>query len=1118
MLELIFGPANSGKSTQIYERIAGVLQRHAGGVVLMVPEQSSFESERALLRRLGSGFSGNVEVLTFSRLAELVAREAGGIAGIPIGDSGRLIAMGRALELLKPALTYYGRQTKSPDFIRSALHIIQEFKQSGLSSAELNRLSDELEEGSLKYKMRDFSMILSQYDDLVSRSHIDTDDSLNVLYDTLAEQDFFADKQVFFDSFFGFTGQQYKIIDRIFKWTDKVCIALPGDGQTSSRQEYGVFSNIQKTADRVRRIAGAHGVKAAAPVVLDAAYFESTALTALECGFRGGEGRFDAPTDDVTITACDSMYEELDTAAATIHRLVRENPGIRFRDFVVIARDMDRCKNAAELIFARYHIPVFMDERRPASTFPLMICVMSAFHAAMTFSSAELFKWLKTGLSDLTYEEIAALENYADIWNLGGEDWLKPFDRNPQGFSDLKEAADYTDELAALNASRERAVTPLLRLKGAIASGSALKMADGLYRFVTACPADRLREAADRAERAGEQETADLYRGSYELLMSILSGLASGFSDAAVSGEIFYQMLCLVISAETLGAIPQKLDTVVAGSAEKIRPGRPRFTFLIGFNQGAFPRISAGGLLNTRERTLLTERGLLIKDCGLGSSVEESYLLYRTLFSCYSRLFISYSRTSPSGERMMPSSYVKQITDILPNCAVIEQGGGALTPDELETADAALGKLAVHFREDSPTAAALRSYFETAKDYAEKLAVLSRGLSAGPERLSEDTARRLFGENIVLSASRLDTFARCRFSYFCKYGLKAKPLRRAELDVMQRGTAVHYVLERLTTQYKGALKDTTDAQREQDIEAFLNEYAAIMLDGQPLADARLIFLMRRLKVLLCEIAARLAEEFSLSSFSPAYCELSIGFDKDSAVEPPSIPLNYGKAQVVGSVDRVDTMDCGGSLIFRVVDYKTGTKKFALPDVLYGLNMQMLLYLFAIRRGGIRGVDKPLIPAGILYLPAKRAIASGEEGDRDAESAVRMNGLLVGNTEWLTAMNRNRDGRFVPVRFTKNGEPYKSASLIGAAELDLIEEHIDSCIREMGDRLHAGDIAVSPVDGVASDACEYCDYAAVCLRREEAPRTQAEKLPNDAVIARIRKEGEANGLCADETTG
>ena len=97
MLRLIVGRSGSGKTQTVIERLAVLAAAGETGLFLLVPEQYSFVSERALLRRLGAAEAARVSVLSFTRLAQTVFREVGGLTGEPLDEGARALLMSRAL-------------------------------------------------------------------------------------------------------------------------------------------------------------------------------------------------------------------------------------------------------------------------------------------------------------------------------------------------------------------------------------------------------------------------------------------------------------------------------------------------------------------------------------------------------------------------------------------------------------------------------------------------------------------------------------------------------------------------------------------------------------------------------------------------------------------------------------------------------------------------------------------------------------------------------------------------------------------------------------------------------------------------------------------------------------
>ena len=1117
MLNFIFGRANSGKSHITYERIAELFEKGKKSV-LIVPEQSSFESERALLSRTGGKTGERAEVLTFSRLAEIALRGTGGAPRMPIDNSGRLVVMSEAMRMVKPSLKYYLGNISGVDFIRTMTRTIAELKQSGLVPSDLIELSNSENNDTFKNKLHDFAVIMGEYDQMIDEKYADTDDELTKLAEMLFEFPFFDNTYVFFDAFDGFTGQQFKVIERIFAQTQNITFTLPCDGLEDDTAGLGVFANVKKGARKIIKIAASQGVKLGERTTLPKSFFESDALTRLEKGFSFGAEISGEDLDGVHVCEVENIYDEADYAAYKIHKMVREMQEVRYRDFVVIARDLSLYQDALTIAAKKYDLPIFMDDKMPASQAALMIFVRNVISAAMKFATSDILRMLKTGILDISLDDINEIENYVYIWSISGDEWKGPFTRNPEGLLEGEMSSDMRDKLAHLDEIRMRIITPLISLANALSTKNTLKISRGLFNYLDIVNVKiNLKRLTNMLEKSGDNEGANIHKQSYDVLVSVVSQLAVS-CPSEITAARYYELFNMMISEQTIGVVPQMLDCVIAGSAGKIRAGRPRYTFLIGFNQGSFPRVNPMGLITLSERRKLCDNGIEINDCRLENAVDESYLLYRTLFSCFSGLFISYCRCTPSGEATPPSALLKKITDLLNGLkTLILSDSKLLQPDMLECEIPALGALARHWDDTDILAGSLKKYFSiygTNVPLWNMLQLAANRIPCGEELLNKKTAAKLFSENISLSASRADTFFKCKFSYFCKYGLKLKPLKKAEFNILKRGTAVHYVLERLIGKYKEKISTLSRDEREKDICKFMQEYMMLMIGEVP-SDAYTKYLMQSVTELLFELGERLSNEFSVCDFIPEYCELKIGYD-GSLVDAFSLPLKYGSISINGSVDRVDTLRDGNKLIFRVVDYKTGARAFALPDILHGLNMQMLIYLLALRRNGIKGrEDLQMIPAGILYMISKRAIAKGDETIQDALKEVRANGLVTNDIYTLLAMNKNISNDpvniFAPFTLTKSGAISSRSKTASFEEFELILSHVEKQLIKMGNELHDGKITVSPQNGKGVDACKYCEYASACTKESNFANKEVPPMSDSEVFDKLREEASENGL-------
>ena len=1131
MLHLILGRAGSGKTLRVRSLLAEQACAGADGLVLLVPEQYSFESERAMLRLTGPQNAARVEVLSFTRLTAQLFKEYGGIAGERIDDAGRIAAMGRALSSLADQLVVYRRFANSTEFTLSALEAVRELKLCAIPPRQLMEASAKAGQPDLQAKGRELALIAMAYDAQVARHCVNSEDDLTRLCDLLEEHHHFAGKTVVLDSFKGFTGQQKKVLERIIAQAKEVFITLCTDSLEEKEGGLGLFSNIKATARQLIDMARRHGVKVAAPEKLgEPRRFACKELSLLEQGLSGRLAQpVSGQTEFVTLCAAQTPYEEADYVARTIARLVREE-GLRYREVAVIARSAEDYRGIIDAAFERYHIPCFMDRRKPLDYQPLMQFVTRALNIALyRFRSDDLFACLKTGLWGLTVEEISLLENYTFVWGITGELWLVEWKSNPdgigEGFSDSAR-----ERLVRINELRKRVTEPLAWFSDKLQSvSSAKEMARAVYLLLERVgAAEALRDMANGLEKALQPDEADVQRRTWDFLMHTLDQLAEFLEGEECSPAGFQKFYTLLISAQDLGSIPQGVDEVSFGSAERMRPAEPRVVFLIGANEGVFPAAPGRqGLFTESQRRRLAELGVELGDECEQQVVEEKFLCYTCLCAASKRVYLSYHRCSAAGEGKNESELVRRVKQIFPQTSVRQAGAylyasnpeKRLAPAEaLTPAKELMAKLC---REESVFSASLKAALERQPSAAGFLAGLEAVVSGKPASLEPERAKKLFGQRMALSPTGVEVFHKCRFSYFCKYGMRARPLRSASLDVSEKGTLVHYCLEMLLEEYGSqGLSHIPTEELQRKIHELIDGYVVQAMGGWEDKTARFRFLIHRIEVMLGSLVEHLAEELGQSEFITRACEVTVGLG-DCQIDPVELTLpSGGSIRVNCIIDRLDTYEKDGVTYYRVVDYKTGTRTFRLDDVMCGLGLQMLLYLHAAEHGGERLLGKNRCPAGVLYMPAKRASVradgdGGGEEDRqeDLRKCLKMRGVLLDNELTLRAMEPDGRGIFIPAAFTSSGKVDMRVSRVASlAFFGQMSRRLDKLLVEMGECLHSGDIAADPLDSSPGSACQYCDYHAVCPLDESAPHKRVPSLGKERTKAIFEGRGEES----DET--
>ena len=1090
-IQFVIGTSGSGKTFYARQRAAH-LAAEGKRAVLLVPEQFSFETERAMLQLLPPNLADRVEVCSFTRLSDRLAREAGGIAGKRLDQSGRAAVMNVAMTQVQDHLSLYAGNKKRQDLIKNMLSAVLEFKSCAISSDLLLEAAEKTEEAVLSQKLRELSLIYEAYNAVLSNiGSIDPLDDLSRLAANLEQIEYFCGTVVIADSFTGFTGQELAVLKKIIAQCDLFEMTLccedteerPGKCDVSD-----LFATVYKTIDTLTEFD-----RDIQWLALDThERFASEALKHVEAGiFRAKSTEpYDKATDDVIIYEATDKYDEAEFIAREIRKLVRER-GMRWRDFAIICRTDAEYKNQVLRALELQGIPYFCDRRSAVTNMPLVRFVMSALDIVNgRWRTEDIMRWLKTGmLKDVSMIDIARLENYCFVWSINGSKWKQDFNQSPYGYTDRTDEAE-KEMLEKINASKACIVDLLNTFETAVKKENVTgkELSTAVYLLIESAGCAQCIE--QMLPRLSPQD-AEAQGQIWNLLMNILDQLAGILGDTIISFREFSDLLCLMLGLCDVGEIPQGMDEVVFGSADRMRTSGIKAVFVAGANEGIFPLIpEQTGVFTDSERKQLISLKLPLAGDSTDTAFNEQFIAYSAMTCASEKLYVTYSK-SCNGEQLYSSEIVTELSRIIPDCQRRYHSDN-ITLDMIENDDAGFLLAAASLNADSAFSGALVSCFASREQYADKIGVVKDAVirSASMQRKltlqNKETAFSLFGRNINISASKAESFYKCKFQYFCQYGMKATPRRRAELNPLEYGSVVHFVLENLLRDH-----DIGELCTREDLNGLITEYLTQYLNdvmgGADMKSARFIYLFRRLSHSLTIMVRQLCEDFAKSLFTPKSFELSIdGTD----VKPLPIPLSDGThLSIGGKIDRIDIYQKDGIKYIRVVDYKTGPKDFVLSDLLSGLNMQMLIYLDIICDSDLTGQD--YAPAGVIYSPAAMRKISGERGKTSVKDEhremLKNNGLIVDDTDVINAMeigmqkkvDKNANASI------KGGETFRSNATYVAdtKQFNVIRNYVRSLLREMGEALHRGEIGAFPAKGTY-DACEYCDYRIICSQEQK----------------------------------
>lgn len=1080
MLNYILGRACTGKSHRIIREAAKASL--CGQTIIIVPEQFTFETERSLLEVEEKNFE-NIQVLSFTKLYSVVASQYG-LGRLPLmSDGERILFTDMALKQSEEQLKVFARFIQYPDFCIKIADVIKDFKFAAVEADRLLEVAGEIG-GTTGAKLHDIAVIMSVYDAIISERFIDPSDNLTRLDSFLLEERYFENKTVFFDSFTGFTGQQMRIIRKILSQAVNTTFSFCSDNIESTALNQ--FYNINKTAQKIRTVAEELGVTFAEPCLLSENFYINTTLSNLEKSFISGKSELENTdeSDNLRIIRCTDPETEAFAATSIVRNLV-ENQGYRYRDFIIVARNAEDYLNDIDSFCHRSGIQCFCDKKVSLSDTIISVYISSLIKLCCSFTTENVLNWLKCGFNNYRAEDIYRLEEYIYVWNLSGKDWSRRWEMNPAGIKNDEMSESTLEKLEKINLLRQD-IYDKLAVFGRKFKGSAKQKATALYDFLKSENiSSYLAAICKKYEERGDRFDASVLRQAWDRVMSALNSIAA-ISDSEMSADEFLKAFTVFTKAITISNVPQMLDEVTFGSADRIRPSKPKVAIILGANQGKFPNTAvATGLLSVQDKSKLEEHKIDLNDDAVKSSVEENYLVYSMSCCPTHKTFILFSKKTATGNTLEPSSFVTAIDEMLDNVHITDfeyLAEDFFMPPTPETA--------VHIMSDIYGSCfdSLKDSLAESEQVKNKLATYELDEFKDDFTVSPENAKKIFGTTVEISPTNFDKFYECRLKYFLRFGIGANKLQKAELGHLQRGLVIHYVLEKLIDKYHKAIGTLSREDLTSEIDRLIYEYVSQIPGSDTIMTARFSFMLQRISRAVKDVVFHIADEFAQSGFDPAYCEFRISDDKGDA---PALHTAIDEGEIVlgGKIDRVDIY----KNVIRVIDYKSGSKEFNLSDTVYGLNMQMLLYLYALvkNKNAFNGKQSS---GGILYMPA----ASDSK-----HKTLAMNGLILDDAEVRTAMEKNNEGRFIPEHNDK------SKYYVDEEMFSLIFDHIDRLLVNMGNSVLTGDFKAEPRNGVSTKACAYCDYAAICKSSQRTP-TETEKLSNEAVRS-ILKGDETSGV-------
>ncbi|KAJ52941.1 ATP-dependent helicase/nuclease subunit B [Clostridium tetanomorphum] len=1117
-LRFIYGRSGSGKSHYCFEDIKRKLEKdEKSPLILLVPEQFSFQSEKNLLHYIGEEAVSRVEVLSFKRMAYRVFNEVGGITHIHINESGKSMLIYKVMDELRDKFRIFAKASKRDGFVATMSELITELKRYNITPEMLYEGLEGIEDGNLKDKIGDITLIYSKFQENLHQKYIDEDDDLTILVEKLDKSNLFKDAEIWIDEFFDFTPQEYNVLEKILKKAKRVNVTLCTDVLSVGSggiDNLDLFYPIKNTEEKLLKIIEKNNIKYDKPIALECApcyrFKESKELSHIEKNLFAFPYKFyEDNTEDVCIFKALNKYTEIEEVARNILKLVR-NRKFRFKDIAVITGDLDGYENLARAIFSEYEIPYFIDKKIQINNNPLIVLILSSIEIlSKRWNYESVFRYLKTGLTDLDKEEVDIIENYVLANGIIANKWTEYETwsyRIRYSFNKDEEIGEEEQKnLDNINRIKSKVVNPLKAFHENIREKkTAREMCTALYDFLSSINIEKkIQNWIEKFKESDRLDKVNEYSQIWNIIVELMDQIVEVMAEEKLDFDIFGKLLKNGFEEYELGLIPPALDQILVSSVDRLRSHDIKALYIVGVNDGIFPRaISAEGVLSDIERENLRSKGLELAKDTKSKSFEEQFLTYITLTTMSSYLSVSYPIADLEGKTLRPSIVVSRLKKIFPHICeksnIVSKNIEEEELDRISSPRATFNELISQLRsgkeglEVSSLWLSVYNWYMKDDYWKEKLTTILEGFtySNAAEIMDTRKLRNLYGPKINLSVSRLEKYAECPFAYFIKYGLKAKERKVYKLTTPDIGTLMHEVLESFSKHmaernitWDNVNKDLCEGIVSNIVDKKVGDMPGSILNSSP----RYKHMTEGIKRILSRSVCIIGEQIKRGEFEPAGYELSFGFNGD--FPPISVELNSGeRVNLIGRIDRVDSLKEEDGTYIRIIDYKSGNKDFKLSDVYYGLQIQLLVYLDALLTEIEEKYKENTFPAGMLYfkvddpiIRTKDEISEGEVHEKILKE-LKMKGLLLADADIIKAMDKEIKGfsDILPVRLNKDKSLSKSSSIATEEEFQLLRKYVRETIVNLCEEMLEGNIGIKPYKKKDnSTPCRFCEYSSIC---------------------------------------
>lgn len=1028
-------------------------------------------------------------------MAYRIFAEVGGINKTNLSKTGRAMIIHTILENQKDSLKFLGKSKENIDVI---LRMITELKKHNIAIDEIKKQIEKTKGTYLKLKLDEVCNIYKEYEQRISNNFIDEDDVLTILSKKIVDSKMFENSYVFIDEFSGFTEQEYIIINEILNQAKQVNIAICSDGlEKSANPDTDIFYTNKNVIQKLINNARNKNIEIENPIELKTNHrFNNNELKFLEQNIYNVPYKiYQEQIKNINLKICKNQYTEIENTAKTIIELVRDDE-IRFRDIAIVTKNVDEYSSIAKAIFSKYNIPIFIDQRNDLSKNILAKYILAILDIyAKNWSSESVWGYIKTGFLDIEKDKLYRLENYCNKWGIKGNKWFKADWEYNMNNQDLEE----------LNLLRRKIVEPLVKLKQNIDNEKTVEgITKEIYEFLLEQNIkDKLNKKIEKMQEINEEELANQYISSWNLLINILDEIVVIFKEQKTTFEKYRSILKVGLDFSTLGEIPQGLDQVIIGDIERSRNNKIKVIFILGLNDGNFPSINKDeGFLNDNDREILKSEGMEIAKGTIENLYEDQFNIYKAFSTAEDKIYLSYVSSDKEGASKRPSILIPKIKKMFTN---LKEESDIIKEDfKITTDEATFGNLLLNIRNfkngqkiDLLWEDVHKWYLQNEK-WKEKLLKAIKGFEYKneAEQINSKNIKKLYGDKLKTSISRLEQYRNCPFSFHLKYGLKLKEKEDYNITSIDTGSFMHEVVAEFFERVED-IKGVNEEEIKKTVNDIIDEKLNLSKNNIFSNNFKFIALTNRLKKVIIQSIQYIVEQMQNSDFNIEGNEVEFS-------------ANIEDVEIKGKIDRIDSVKTKQGKFIRIIDYKSSDHKIDLNKLLAGIQIQLITYIDSISK------QMDAIPSGMLYFKLidpiikREKFISDEEIKQLIKKKFKMDGIILADVNVIRLMDTKLEKGYsdtIPVYINTQGNISKgNSNVITKEEFTDLQKTARKIIKQISTDILSGNIEIKPIYDKKIGPCKYCEYKSICAFDPKINKySYVGKLSKENILEMIKEE-------------